>query len=89
MVLLHEVLKFGKQKGAAPTVGLVLIVESNRHEVPRVFVGKGLEDSVVNHAKDGGGCANSEGQCENGDESEVAILCKASKGDAEVSRKNL
>src|SRR6267378_882799 len=88
MVLLHEVLNFGNQEGTAPTVGLVLIVESNRHEVARVFVRKGLEESVVHHAKDRRGCADPEGQRENGDKREAAILCEASEGDAKVTGKN-
>src|SRR5258707_906803 len=86
MVLLPDVLNFGKQEGAAPTVGLV--VESYRDEVARVFVGKGLEESVVHHAKNRRGCADPKGQRENGDKREAAIPCEASKGDAKVTGKN-
>jgi len=88
MVLLPDVLNFGKQEGAAPTVGLVLVVESYRDEVARVFVGKGLEESVVHHAKNRRGCADPKGQRENGDKREAAIPCEASKGDAKVTGKN-
>jgi hypothetical protein len=81
-------LKFGKQELAAPAVSLVFVVEPDGHQVARVFIRKGLEESVVHNAEDGGGCADAEGEDENGDEGEAAISCEAAKSKAKVARKN-
>ncbi len=54
------------------------------HEAVRLRIGQGPEQDRVEHAEDGGGRPDPEGQREHGDGGEAGVLQQLAKGEAEV-----